>query len=342
LYKLAPRQQPHAPQLQKHPSTPSNSENRSLKTAKSAHISAAPQKQTTKPIPPSPPVPKSPTTKKKRKVVVYLRLNQIKPQRTENPIKSTNIVPENPKKSTKKIPENTNKSTKKIPEESSKKVSLKSAKKSEKKNEEIVKPVKMLDKKLEPVKIAKKCLVISRSPPENPPENSRTVAQQTHSTDALGEVQLLRMNKRKENRKTQQLPNSLGVLLMLKLSSQPDSNNWLLACTNPAHNHPVEKNNIDTSSQPLTLEIKEEIKELLRNGMKPKKISEELPPEYPNHQSLQLKIMNWKTNQKPEPPEDSLVQQLRESLADSSLFNETKYNKDGDINSIILFLLNSS
>ncbi|KNF01917.1 hypothetical protein PSTG_04742 [Puccinia striiformis f. sp. tritici PST-78] len=166
----------------------------------------------------------------------------------------------------------------------------------------------------------------------------RTVAQQTHSTDALAS-QNEQKERKSENSATSQL---IGCPFDAQVIFQPDSNNWLLACTNPAHNHPVEKNNIDTSSQPLTLEIKEEIKELLRNGMKPKKISEELPPEYPNHQSLQLKIMNWKTNQKPEPPEDSLVQQLRESLADSSLFNETKYNKDGDINSIILFLLNSS
>ncbi|KNE90925.1 hypothetical protein PSTG_15620 [Puccinia striiformis f. sp. tritici PST-78] len=116
------------------------------------------------------------------------------------------------------------------------------------------------------------------------------------------------MNTRTENRKTQQVLNS------------------------SAHNHPVE-NNIDTSSQPLTLEIKEEIKQLLRNGMKPEKISEELQPEYPNHQitaariyKLGKEIKNQKT------PEDTLVQQLLESLADSSFFNETKYNKDGDIN----------
>ncbi|POW05809.1 hypothetical protein PSHT_10618 [Puccinia striiformis] len=130
------------------------------------------------------------------------------------------------------------------------------------------------------------------------------------------------MNTRTGNQKIQQLPNSLA------------SNNWLFTCTNPAHNHP-EENNIDTSSQPLTLEIKEEIKELLRNGMKPKKIGEELQPEYPNHQitaariyELGKQIKNQKT------PENSLVQQLRESLAESSFFNETKYNKDGDINNV--------
>ncbi|POV97004.1 hypothetical protein PSTT_15320 [Puccinia striiformis] len=67
--------------------------------------------------------------------------------------------------------------------------------------------------------------------------------------------------------------------------------------------------------------------------MKPKKIGEELQPEYPNHQitaarinELGKQIKNQKT------PENSLVQQLRESLAESSFFNETKYNKDGDIN----------
>ncbi|POW09355.1 hypothetical protein PSTT_06913, partial [Puccinia striiformis] len=54
--------------------------------------------------------------------------------------------------------------------------------------------------------------------------------------------------------------------------------------------------------------------------------------------SLQLEFMNLENKSKPQkPPEDSLVQQLRESLADSSFFNETKYNKDGDINSIFSY-----
>ncbi|POW03483.1 hypothetical protein PSTT_11097 [Puccinia striiformis] len=305
------------------------------------------------------------------------------PKKTEIPIKSTNNVPENPKKSTKKIPENTNKSTKKIPEESSKKVSLKSAKKSEKKNEEIVKPVKKLDKKLEPVKIAKKSLVIPRSPPENPPEHSsepifhiqpppqEIFQDQQECTQSIQQFALNRgylikirnscptntfyrcsrggsayqnehKDRKSKNPATSQL---IGCPFEAKLIFQPASNNWLFTCTNPAHNHP-EENNIDTSSQPLTLEIKEEIKELLRNGMKPKKIGEELQPEYPNHQitaariyELGKQIKNQKT------PENSLVQQLRESLAESSFFNETKYNKDGDINSIFFYhplLLNSS
>ncbi|KAI7964577.1 hypothetical protein MJO29_002675 [Puccinia striiformis f. sp. tritici] len=288
------------------------------------------------------------------------------PKKTEIPIKSTNNVPENPKKSTKKIPENTNKSTKKIPEESSKKVSLKSAKKSEKKNEEIVKPVKKLDKKLEPVKIAKKSLVIPRSPPENPPEHSsepifhiqpppqEIFQDQQECTQSIQQFALNRgylikirnscptntfyrcsrggsasqnehKDRKSKNPATSQL---IGCPFKAKLIFQPASNNWLFTCTNPAHNHP-EENNIDTSSQPLTLEIKEEIKELLRNGMKPKKIGEELQPEYPNHQitaariyELGKQIKNQKT------PENSLVQQLRESLAESSFFNETKYNKD--------------
>ncbi|POV94563.1 hypothetical protein PSTT_16785 [Puccinia striiformis] len=141
-------------------------------------------------------------------------------------------------------------------------------------------------------------------------------------------------DRKSKNPATSQL---IGCPFEAKLIFQPASNNWLFTCTNPAHNHP-EENNIDTSSQPLTLEIKEEIKELLRNGMKPKKIGEELQPEYPNHQitaariyELGKQIKNQKT------PENSLVQQLRESLAESSFFNETKYNKDGDINSIFFY-----
>ncbi|POW05710.1 hypothetical protein PSTT_09449, partial [Puccinia striiformis] len=308
----------------------------------------------------SPPLPKSPTTKKKRKVVVELCESNVElsdmptsqpkkidnnnnkldktPQKTENPIKSTTNVPENPKK------------------ESSEKVSLKSAKKSEKKHEEIVKPVKKLDKKLDPVEIAKEDLVIPRSLPENSPENSNEpifhiqpppqeiFQDQQECTQSIQqfalncgyliqirnrEVQLLRINTRTKNRKAQQLPNSLGVLLML--------NNWLFPQSNPAHDHPVEKN-IDTTSQPPTLEIKEEIKELPRNGMKPKRISVELQSEYPNHQitaaqiyELGKQIKNRKT------PQDSLVQQLCESLADSSFLNETKCNKDGDINNIFFY-----
>ncbi|POW04884.1 hypothetical protein PSTT_10078, partial [Puccinia striiformis] len=112
-------------------------------------------------------------------------------------------------------------------------------------------------------------------------------------------------------------------------TSQPkkiDNNN-----NKATHSHPVE-NNIDTRSQPLTLENKEEIKELLRNGMKPKKISEELQPEYPNHQITATRIYELgKRTKNQKTPEDTLVQQLLESLADSSFLNKTKYNKDGDI-----------
>ncbi|KAI9613414.1 hypothetical protein H4Q26_010017 [Puccinia striiformis f. sp. tritici PST-130] len=149
------------------------------------------------------------------------------------------------------------------------------------------------------------------------------------------------MNTRTGNQKIQQLPNSLGVLLKLNLSfNQLPTTGSLPAQTQLTTT--LKRNNIDTSSQPLTLEIKEEIKELLRNGMKPKKIGEELQPEYPNHQitaaqiyELGKQIKNQKT------PENSLVQQLRESLAESSFFNETKYNKDGDINIMLQSLSDS-
>ncbi|POW05699.1 hypothetical protein PSTT_09464, partial [Puccinia striiformis] len=344
-------------------------------------------------LPPSPPVPKSPTAKKKRKVVVYLGFESSEsdvefrdmptsqpkkidnnnsksdktPKKTENCTKSTSNVPENPQKSTKKIPQNINKSTKKIPEESSKKVSLKSAKKSEKNNEKIVKPVKKLDKKLEPVKIAKISLVIPRSTPENPSENSNEpifhiqpppqeiFQDQQECTQSIQQFALNRgylikiknscptntfyrcsrggsasqnehKDRKSKNPATSQL---IGCPFEAKLIFQPASNNWLFTCTNPAHNHP-EENNIDTSSQPLTLEIKEEIKELLRNGMEPKKIGEELQPEYPNHQitaariyELGKQIKNQKTPKFPRPT--------------APFFNETKYNKDGDINSIFFY-----
>ncbi|KAI7933989.1 hypothetical protein MJO28_017322 [Puccinia striiformis f. sp. tritici] len=372
----------------------------SLKMAKSAHTSAASRRQTTKPTP-LPTRAKITNSQEKeessrlsgfessesdvefrdmptsqpKKIDNNNSKSDKTPKKTENCIKSTNNVPENPQKSTKKIPQNINKSTKKIPEESSKKVSLKSAKKSEKNNEKIVKPVKKLDKKLEPVKIAKISLVIPRSTPENPSENSNEpifhiqpppqeiFQDQQECTQSIQQFALNRgylikirnscptntfyrcsrggsasqnehKDRKSKNPATSQL---IGCPFEAKLIFQPASNNWLFTCTNPAHNHP-EENNIDTSSQPLTLEIKEEIKELLRNGMKPKKIGEELQPEYPNHQitaariyELGKQIKNQKT------PENSLVQQLRESLAESSFFNETKYNKDGDINSIFFY-----
>ncbi|POW17760.1 hypothetical protein PSHT_06304, partial [Puccinia striiformis] len=188
--------------------------------AKSTHTSAAPRKQSTKPTP-LPPVPKSPTTKKKRKVAVYLRLNRVNLMLNSVtcPLASLKkriiiikILKNQPKKC-QKIPRNLPKNTRRI---------IKKTKKSEKKNEEIVKPVEKLDKKSEPVKIAKKM------------------------KDCNQGIQITK--------------------------------------------------------------------------------------------SLQLEFMNLENKSKPQkPPEDSLVQQLRESLADSSFFNETKYNKDGDINSIFSY-----
>ncbi|KAI7935230.1 hypothetical protein MJO28_016868 [Puccinia striiformis f. sp. tritici] len=69
--------------------------------------------------------------------------------------------------------------------------------------------------------------------------------------------------------------------------------------------------------------------------MKPKKISEELQPEYPNHQITATRIYELgKRTKNQKTPEDTLVQQLLESLADSSFLNKTKYNKDGDINNV--------
>ncbi|KAI9603487.1 hypothetical protein KEM48_001442 [Puccinia striiformis f. sp. tritici PST-130] len=123
------------------------------------------------------------------------------------------------------------------------------------------------------------------SQPKKTDNNNRTVAQQTHSTDALAS-QNEHKDRKLKNPATSQL---IGCPFDAKVIFQPDSNNWLFTCTNPAHNHPVE-NNIDTSNQPLTLEIKEEMKELLRNGMKPKKISEGLQPGYPNHQITAARI----------------------------------------------------
>ncbi|KNE87987.1 hypothetical protein PSTG_18619, partial [Puccinia striiformis f. sp. tritici PST-78] len=67
--------------------------------------------------------------------------------------------------------------------------------------------------------------------------------------------------------------------------------------------------------------------------MKPKKIREELQPEYPNHQITATRIYELgKQTKNQKTPEDTLVQQLLESLADSNFLNKTKYNKDGDIN----------
>ncbi|POW19852.1 hypothetical protein PSHT_04230 [Puccinia striiformis] len=183
------------------------------------------------------------------------------------------------------------------------------------------------NKKLEPVKIAKISLVIPRSTPENPSENSNEpifhiqpppqeiFQDQQECTQSIQQFALNRgylikirnscptntfyrcsrggsasqnehKDRKSKNPATSQL---IGCPFEAKLIFQPASNNWLFTCTNPAHNHP-EENNIDTSSQPLTLEIKEEIKELLRNGMKPKKIGEELQPEYPNHQITAARI----------------------------------------------------